>query len=121
MSKETEFDSDFDAVEETETNTKKAVTKKASTAKMPVYTYVGGGEDSPRKINFMGRQVFVRGIAAEVSDPVVLAKIENNPTFTKGTVKAEDLHDADEEAVEKASKKKKEDEKIDAAYKKRHG
>lgn len=86
-----------------------------------VFTYVGGGEDSPRKINFMGRQEFIRGRATQVTDPIVLAKVKVNQCFTEGEVDPEDLHDYDEEERAKAAAQRKEDAEVDAAFKKRHG
>lgn len=129
---------DFDDVEEVEQAepakeekpkpAKKAPAKKAKAAKKKkvpegtkVFTYVGGGEDSPRKIKFMGRQTFIRGEATEVSDPILLAKIEVNPSFVEGEVDPESLHDADEAAAEKAAAQKAEDKKLDKKYKKLHG
>lgn len=85
-----------------------------------VFTYIGGGEDSPRVIEFMGRQKFVRGKATEVSDPIVLAKIANNPTFIEGEVDEESIHEIDEEARDKAEAQRKIDMKVNKAFQKKH-
>ena len=87
----------------------------------PVYTYVGGGEDSPRVINFMGRQKFVRGKATVITDDTVLAKVKNNPTFVQGEVDQEELHDYDEKARKEANDQRQEDQRVNDAYMKRHG
>src|SRR3990167_1394176 len=84
--------------------------KAASAAKLPskVYTYIGKGEDPPRKINFMGLQEFTRGKAVEVTDQIALGKLKTHPCFVEGEVEMEDLHDQDAEAVAKAEKQRKE-------------
>lgn len=105
---------------ETNDGADETVVKKTAKEKGKVFTYVGGGEDSPRVINFMGRQKFVRGQATEVTDPKLLAKIVGCPTFVEGEVDPEDLHNYDEEEKLAADKKRKEDKKIDAAFKKHH-
>lgn len=74
-----------------------------------MFTYVGGGEDSPRVINFMGVQEFVRGKAVKVTNPEVLKKIRNNPTFYEGVVEEEELHEHDVEAKKEADKQRKQD------------
>ena len=80
------------------------------------YTYVGGGEDSPRVINFMGLQKFVRGQLTEVTDPDVLKKLKNHPCFVPYEIEQEALHEADEEAKVAAENQRKEDQKINAAF-----
>lgn len=85
------------------------------------YTYIGGGEDSPRVINFMGKQKFVRGVLTPVTDPEVLAKLEGGvKTFVKGEADQETLHRIDEEAKEKADLQRAEDKATDARFKKKH-
>lgn len=86
-----------------------------------VYTYVGAGEDSPRVINLMGRQKFVRGEPTEITDPVILEKIDGMTTFVKGVVGQEDLHVIDEEGKAVADAAKKEAKAVDAQFKKKHG
>lgn len=78
------------------------------TTEPAIYTYIGGGASSPRVIDFMGMQRFVRGEATEVTNPVVLAKLKNHPTFVEGEVDQETLHAMDEEgdAAEKAQQKR---------------
>jgi hypothetical protein len=103
-------------------NKRKAPAKKAKAKDGEnVFTYVGKGEDSPRRIKFMGRQTFIRGEATEVTDEIVLAKVKINPCFVEGVVDIEDIADADEDAAAKANAQRAEDKRIDAAYKKRHG
>lgn len=86
-----------------------------------VFTYVGQGEDPPRKINFMGRQEFVRGRATEVVDELVLDRISKNPCFVEGEVDMEDLHKQDEAAALKADARRKEDAHVNMAFRKKHG
>lgn len=85
-----------------------------------VFTYIGGGEDSPQVINFMGRQKFVRGRSVTVTDPIVLSKIKNNPTFVAGSVDSDELFEMDEAAQQRALKIREEDKKIDANFKKKY-
>ena len=101
-------------------NKRKSPAKKAKDGEN-VFTYVGGGEDSPRRIKFMGLQTFIRGEATEVTNEIVLAKVKVNPCFVEGEVDIEDLADADEDAAAAANAQRAEDKRIDAAYKKRHG
>lgn len=86
-----------------------------------VFTYIGQGEDPPRKINFMGVQEFVRGKAVEITDPAVLRKVKSNPAFKEGEVDMEALHAQDEEAAKKADRRRAVEKKIQAAYFKKHG
>jgi hypothetical protein len=73
------------------------------------YTYVGGGEDSPRVVNFMGLQEFVRGEATEVTDSMVLAKIKNHPCFIQGEADQKALHTYDMDEKKKADEQRKKD------------
>lgn len=91
-----------------------------SVSTKPVYTYIGRGEDSPLVIDFMGKQRFVRGKAAEVTNPDVLAKIARHPCFVEGTVEADILHDSDEAARKEAELQRKKDRDLNAAWKKKH-
>lgn len=86
-----------------------------------VFTYVGGGEDSPNVIEFMGgKQRFVRGKATEVTDPEVLRKVLGNPTFIEGEVDEEDLHEYDQTAKQEADTQRLKDKALNAAYIKKH-
>lgn len=106
---------------ETKTTEDTPVKKKADKEQQAVgYTYVGGGEDSPRIINFMGKQRFVRGELTPVTDPEVLAKIEGASTFVKGEATQEQLHRIDEEAKEEADRQRAESAAIDKRFKKLH-
>lgn len=105
--------------EEPKDDTQTKTIKKENT-EGKVYTYVGGGEDSPRVINFMGRQKFVRGQATEVTDPLVLDKLKNHPTFAEGEVDQEDLHEYDEKAKEEADAQREQDKITQAAAKKKN-
>ena len=87
--------------------------------KKQTFTYVGSGEDSPNVINFMGRQEFVRGEEQEVSDPTVLRKIENNPSFVKGKFGLKGIQEMDKKAKAKADKQRAKDDKTNVAAKKR--
>lgn len=84
------------------------------------FTYVGGGEDSPRVINFMGLQKFIRGQFTEVKDPLVLSKIKNNQCFVNYEVEEGSIFEADEEAKVEADRQRKIDQKTNAAYIKKY-
>lgn len=86
-----------------------------------VYTYVGKGETSPQRINFIGRQEFVRGRPVEVTDPIVLKKIEGVPTFVKGKADPELLQEIEDEGIAVADKNRKTDAQMDANFKRQHG
>lgn len=60
---------------------KKAVVKPEK-LKAVEYKYIGD-KDAPKEINFMGLQVFKLEEATEVTNPKVLTKIENHPSFKK--------------------------------------
>lgn len=86
-----------------------------------IYTYVGGGEDSPRIIEFMGLQKFIRGQATEVTDPTVLAKLATHACFVEGEVDPESIHEYDETAKKEADEQRKKDEIKNTACKKKYG
>lgn len=86
-----------------------------------IFTYVGAGADSPQVINFMSKQRFVRGQATEVTDPEVLRKVVNNPTFVAGSVDAEKVHESDVVASEEVKKKVANNNKINEAAKRATG
>lgn len=88
-----------------------------------IFTYIGGGEDSPRVINFMGLQKFVRGKPTEVTNKLVLDKLKNgtHKTIVPGTVDQEDLHEQDEEAVKEADQQRQKDKVTQAAAMKQSG
>lgn len=90
-------------------------------ANINIFTYVGKGESSPQKIKFMGRQDFVRGRATEVTDPVLLAKVVNNPCFIQGEVDPETLQGIEDDGIEKAARNRKIDREMDEAFQKQHG
>ncbi len=85
-----------------------------------IYTYVGRGESPPHFTNFMGLQNFTRGVATEVTNPTVLAKVAINPCFVEGAVDMDDLHNHDEAAKQEADKRRAADLKANAAYMKKH-
>lgn len=62
-----------------------------------VYTYIGKGAESPRIVNLMGLQKFVRGQATEVTHPALLEKLPGITTFVEGEADQETLHKIDEE------------------------
>jgi len=80
------------------------------------FTYVGAGADSPRLINFMGRQEFVRGEETEVTDPEVLAKLYGNPTFVQGAADQRTLHRIDEEGARAEKAQRQEDRRTQSAF-----
>lgn len=86
-----------------------------------VFTYVGGGEESPHSIHFMGKQRFVRGKATVVTDPAVLAKLYGHPTIVEGEVSPEELEEYDASAKAEADKVRLRDQAINTAAKKRNG
>lgn len=96
-------------------------TKSTGKPSAPTYTYVGGGADSPRIINFMGMQTFVRGKETEVTNPAVLRKLPGHPCFVEGAIESEELHEYDEKAAAAEKAQKEEDARINAAYLKKHG
>lgn len=102
-----------------EENQKPQAVVRGDVPKGKLFTYIGAGEDPPRKINFMGIQEFVRGKAVEVSDKLVLSKLKAHPCFVEGEVEMEKLHTQDEEAVSKADQRRKEDMKVNAAFHKK--
>lgn len=110
---------DKDETEKEDTEVEKTKGSKAK-ADDSIWTYIGGGEASPRKINFMGKQEFIRGKATVVTDPEVLAKIKGNPTFVKGEADEETLHKIDEEAEREANEQRAADLKINAEFAKKH-
>lgn len=71
--------------------------------KAETYTYVGAGTDIPDVIKFMGLQEFVRGEETAVTNPRVLEKIKDHPCFVKGAADRKAMHEALQEAREKAS------------------
>lgn len=101
-------------------NQPNAADKPVEQPKSETFTYIGVGEEPPRKINFMGVQEFVRGKETPVTDPVVLAKLKGHPCFVKGAFSMEELHARDEAAAVKAGKQRKEDAVLNEAIKKKH-
>ena len=55
------------------------------------YTYVGSGEEPCSQVNFMGMQIFTRGVSVQVSDPFILAKIRTNRSFVAGEADPEEM------------------------------
>lgn len=97
-----------------------ALADENTTVKGKAFTYVGGGEDSPRTINFMGLQQFTRGKAVEVTHPDVLAKLQDHPTFVEGEISLDELDEYDATAKTDADKKRLRNKAINAAYIKKH-
>lgn len=85
-----------------------------------VYTYVGTGDTPPAVINFMGRQEFVRGEPVEVVDEAILPKLQNNPSFIKGTVEMRELHARDKAAAHEAAEKRQADALVQQNYARKH-
>lgn len=84
------------------------------------FTYVGGGDNSPHVINFMGKQKFVRGKATEVTDPEVITKLIGCSTFVEGEVDQETLHKIDMEGKEKYDTQRAADAEFNAKFSKKH-
>lgn len=116
---------DQDVVEDEKAKTVKKAPAKTAPADEELegetYTYVGKGESSPQRIKFMGRVEFVRGRAVEVTDPVVLTKIADNPSFVQGEADKELLEAIDDEGFEIAEANRKIDKQMDANFKRQHG
>lgn len=107
---EDEEDSDEDTEEEVEVK-----------GKGTVFTYVGKGETSPQRINFMGKQEFIRGRPVTVTDPKLIAKLKGNPTFIIGKANPELLQEIEDEGMAVAEANRKADKAMDAQFKKKHG
>jgi len=73
------------------------------------YTYIGGGEDSPQLIDFMGKQTFLLGEETEVTDANILKKIENNQCFVEGSIDRKKIVKNAIEAKKTADAQRKED------------
>lgn len=86
-----------------------------------IYTYIGAGASSPEFIKFMDRQEFVKGQPTEVTDGVVLAKLQNHPCFVKGEADKKAVAQAEADAVKAETEKKIADDKINKAVKKKLG
>lgn len=84
------------------------------------FTYIGAGEDSPRSINFMGKQQFTRGKSVNISDPELIGKLIGNPTFVEGEADQDLLDMIDEEAKLDADKQRKDDARTQAAFAKKY-
>lgn len=110
-------------IEEKETDEAEEVKEdtKADIEEGEVFTYVGKGEGSPRRINFMSKQEFVRGKPTVVTDPELLSKLRGGvPTFVKGKPSEEALEQIDLEAEQEADGKRAENAKIQDAFSKKH-
>lgn len=90
-----------------------------------IFTYVGGGTDSPQITHINGtdefKQKFIRGQAVAVKDPMVLKRIRNNPTFRPGEVSQEEIFKMDESAADHDSKIRDRARRADKVFKKEHG
>ena len=109
-----EFRSDNDKQEENSVESSEEI------APDNFYTYIGSGEDSPRVINFMGLQQFVRGKSQSVTNPVILQKIKKHPCFTQGDVDEEELHSYDALAKQMADAQRKHDMAINRQWQNKH-
>ena len=85
-----------------------------------VFTYVGAGEQSPRKIDFMGQKEFIRGRPVVVTEKHLIKKIKGNPSFRPGKVSEEEIQVMEDEAAEHADAVRKADKIINRAFKKKH-
>jgi hypothetical protein len=92
--------------------------------KIKTFTYIGKGEDSPYSINFMGKIPFVRGQSVNIDDTLsnefIINKLQNNPSFQEGIVKAEVITIQDKEAKQRADENRGIDKRIDATIKKQN-
>lgn len=111
----------FEEVDETDEEETEEEDEPKKKGKGEVYTYVGKGESSPQRINFLGRQEFVRGRPVEVTDPIVLQKIQGVHTFVKGKADAELLQEIEDEGMALAEKNRSVDKQMDENFKKQHG
>lgn len=86
---------------------------------MTIYTYIGGGEDSPQIINFMGKQEFMIGDEVDVTDSQLLAKLESNQCFVEGKADRRKIARDSKKAKEDADAQRKEDKLINIREMKR--
>lgn len=91
------------------------------TGKGTVFTYVGKGESSPRRINFMSKQEFVIGRSVKVTDKELIRKLKGNPTFVVGKADPDLIQQIEDEGAELADENRKIDKKMNAQFKKQHG
>lgn len=97
---------------------KKVVKTTKEVVDAKVFTYVGGGEDSPHSIHFMGKQRFTRGKPVQVTDAEVITKLQNHPTIVEGEISLDELEEYDTSAKLEADKKRLRDNAKDAQTKK---
>lgn len=76
---------------------------------MTTYTYIGGGDDSPQIITFMGKQDFMIGEETEVTDTSILKKIKNHPCFKEGKADRKEIMAKAKAAKKAADEQRKED------------
>lgn len=93
----------------------------APVGKGQTFTYVGAGEESPSRINFMQRQEFVRGRETVVTDKELIRKITGNPTFVKGKATPEQLQAIEDEGNAISNANRKADKRMNAQFHKQHG
>lgn len=86
-----------------------------------VVTYVGKGESSPPRINFMGQQEFIKGRPTKVSNGLLFSKIQYNPTFVMGEAEPELLQQIEDEGLAVAEANRKADRLMDQQFKRVHG
>lgn len=86
-----------------------------------VVTYIGKGESSPPRINFMGQQEFIKGRPTKVSNGLLLSKIQYNPTFVMGEADPELLQQVEDEGLAVAEANRKADRLMDQQFKRVHG
>ena len=77
------------------------------------YTYIGQGDTPPQMINFMGKQIFLRGEKTTVIDSELIDKIKNNPSFVKGDFSREDLMESDKKWAKHAKNTREEHVKME--------
>lgn len=80
-----------------------------------IFTYVGAGDEPPHMINFMGRQVFVRGKPTEVTDLELLLKVRGHKCFVEGDADVEKMHENDVKEAERANQTRLHDQQMQAA------
>lgn len=79
-----------------------------------IFTYIGAGETPPHMINFMGLQRFVRGQAVEVTNPIVLRKVETHRCFVAGEIDSDEMFEQDDLAKKRADKQRMDDAELQA-------
>jgi len=87
-----------------------------------IFTYIGGGEDSPQVIKFMNSISFRRGEAVEIEkneeNELYIQKLSGNPCFINGSIDADEIVEMDKKARRVANEIRERTLKLDIEAKK---